>query len=265
MQNVRIVSGPASGLTIHLLVPSELADKICHHRYEPHSTEICELLIRPKDVCFDIGAHYGYYTLLLSRLAGKGQVFAFEPVERLADSIRKSIRASKLSNVNVATIALSGESGETILRHAQDDSCDDSMNYLAAHGGITTERSLNQYNQFAESVVVCKRLDDLEYPAPNFIKMDVEGAEAAILEGGEFLLTTARPRLLVELHGVDLTIQVHRFLTALGYMALPIGPRDLMMPVLFVHRTDEEATEVLQKHFGKDLFSLPNREHRSGY
>ena len=264
LQHVQILSGPAFGLTIQLPVPSELADKICNNLYEPHCTEVCQLLIRPQDICFDVGAHYGYYTLLLSKLASDGQVHSFEPVPRLAVSIRESIRVSKLTNAAVNQVALSQVSGERILRYAVHDASDDSMNFLVEHGGVSSERSESQYGNFEECKVECRSLDELDLPAPNFIKMDVEGAEAAVLKGAQTLLAAARPRILIELHGVDLALQVSCCLTALGYVAMPIGPRGLVMPVLFVHRSDNEALDIMHRRFGKDHLYQQYREHRTG-
>jgi protein-L-isoaspartate O-methyltransferase len=48
--------------------------------YEPFETQWIEYFVRPGDVVLDVGAHIGYYTLLLSRLVGdQGRVYAFEP------------------------------------------------------------------------------------------------------------------------------------------------------------------------------------------
>ena len=48
--------------------------------WEPHITEAFRTCLAAGDVCVDIGAHVGYYTLLASRLVGpSGRVYAFEP------------------------------------------------------------------------------------------------------------------------------------------------------------------------------------------
>jgi FkbM family methyltransferase len=246
LECVKIPQGPASGLTIQLPVPSELTNKICGNQYELQCIKVCQLLVQPNDNCWDIGAHYGFYTLLLAKLASRGQVHGFEPLPRLAHSIGLSIEKSHLSNACVHSLALSHSKGEATLRFAEQDTSDDSMNYLLEHGGVTTERSMNHYPDFSECQVPCTCLDQLELPQPQFIKMDVEGAEAAILSGGLRLLASARPRLLIELHGVDLTLRVSDILRSLGYAGRPLGPRGLIMPVLFVHHLDQFARELLR-------------------
>ena len=48
--------------------------------YEPEQTQAFQEIVRPGSVVYDVGAHYGYYTLLASVLAGPaGRVLAFEP------------------------------------------------------------------------------------------------------------------------------------------------------------------------------------------
>lgn len=246
LESVEIEDGVAAGLTIQLPVPSALAAKICGNQYELQCIRICQRLVGTHDQCWDLGAHYGFYTLLLARLASRGQVHAFEPLKRLADSIQHSIASSKLTNATVHHLALSHRTGEAAFRFAQQDFLDDSMSYLLEYGGVTTERSLVQYTDFSECLVACKRLDELDLPPPQFIKMDVEGAEAAVLAGGRTLLLRARPRLLIELHGVDLALQASEILRSLGYSGRPVGPRASIMPVLFLHESDRYARDQLQ-------------------
>jgi hypothetical protein len=58
-------------------------------------------------------------------------------------------------------------------------------------------------------------LDDLDLPAPAFVKVDVEGSEVAVLDGAARLLREARPVLVVETH--ETNAEVADRLEALGY------------------------------------------------
>ena len=64
------------------------------------------------DVCWDIGANSGTYTIALSRLASR--VLAFEPVPHNFEILEKVIRRARLSNVSAAPLALSDVTGEAL-------------------------------------------------------------------------------------------------------------------------------------------------------
>lgn len=132
--------------------------------------------VRKGDVVYDIGAHLGFYTLLLSKLAGDaGKVYAFEPNPKLHPSLRRTLDA--IENVEFFDIALSDSEGELNLYVPEDASMASLANWTDGIGGDV-------------HTVKCelKRLDDLvesgELPLPQFIKCDVEGAELSVFRGG---------------------------------------------------------------------------------
>src|SRR5438876_7312107 len=77
--------------------------------------------VRAGDTVFDIGAHLGFYTLLLSKLVGEsGAVFAFEPNPELRPSLERTIEPCK--NITLLQIALSDRNGENNLYVPEDAS-----------------------------------------------------------------------------------------------------------------------------------------------
>lgn len=60
--------------------------------YEPSLVPLLISEFRKNDTFFDIGAHAGYFSLLVSQLANKGQVFSFEPVPENFEFIKKNKR-----------------------------------------------------------------------------------------------------------------------------------------------------------------------------
>ncbi|MGQ0543111.1 MAG: FkbM family methyltransferase [Blastocatellia bacterium] len=149
--------------------------------------------IRKGDIVFDIGAHLGFYTLLLSKLAGDhGRVYTFEPNRELLPSLRRTV--GPISNVELLEIALSDSEGEMNLYVPEDASMASLSDWT---NGIAGE----------VHIVGCvmKRMDDLiengTVPIPNFIKCDVEGAELSVFQGGMITLDRAdAPVLLFELN-----------------------------------------------------------------
>ncbi|CAN5312370.1 hypothetical protein BH10ACI1_BH10ACI1_07010 [soil metagenome] len=131
--------------------------------------------VKKGDVIFDIGAHFGFYTLLLSELVGeKGKVFAFEPNPELLPSLRKTVQP--LANVELQEIALSDREGDVNLFVPEDAS-------MASLSDWTDGIAGNVHTVACEM----RRLDDLveagKLPVPQFIKCDVEGAELLIFKG----------------------------------------------------------------------------------
>src|SRR6201991_3208234 len=67
-------------------------------------------IVRPGDYCVDIGAHLGYFTLELSRLAGdKGKVFAIEPMSAFHNTLQRLLQKKRAANVTLYKLALGGD------------------------------------------------------------------------------------------------------------------------------------------------------------
>ena len=65
----------------------------------------------------------------------------------------------------------------------------------------------------------------LDYFFPDFIKMDIEGAEANALEGATALLEQKRPNMVIEVHGRDVEAHCIRILESHGYKLLAVSPQ----------------------------------------
>ena len=67
-------------------------------------------IIYPGDYCADIGAHLGYFTIELSRLAGEnGNVYAVEPMTAFHTALKRLIESKKARNVTLYQLALGGD------------------------------------------------------------------------------------------------------------------------------------------------------------
>ncbi|HLM66817.1 MAG TPA: FkbM family methyltransferase, partial [Longimicrobium sp.] len=152
--------------------------RILNGTYEPEQTRLFEQHIRPGGTVLDVGANVGYYTLLASVLAGDaGRVHAFEPEPRNAEFLRRHAAINRRANVTVRQAAVSDRAGT-----ARFDFGSGSGTGRLAHAGAIEVRTL--------------RLDDYctEHGlAPTAVKIDVEGAEVAVLEGARGMLERYRP------------------------------------------------------------------------
>lgn len=140
-------------------------------------------LARAGSLALDVGANRGVYARRLGRLCPR--VVACEPQPRLA----ARLAAATPDNVVVLPVALSDTAGETTLRVP-------TVGRFVAHTRGTLEGV--DGTSHAEVTVLRLRLDDLGLDDVGFVKLDVEGHELEVLEGGIETFRRSRPRLLVE-------------------------------------------------------------------
>jgi len=155
--------------------------------YERHMQRLFREHIRPGAIVYDVGANAGFFTLLASKLAGdSGRVYAFEPLPRNLEFLERHIGLNELANVHIEALAIAATSGEAHFRIAQH----------ASMGGLSEEGDLH---------VVTASLDDLiatgRATKPDFIKMDIEGAESDALRGAKELLAGGPLTIALSTHG----------------------------------------------------------------
>ncbi len=175
-------------------------------RWTPYlESEMCGLrsLVRPGSVCVDIGSAAGLYTMALSRLAGAdGQVHSVEPLPFTHLFWTRVLSAGQRANVRHHSIALGVEPGT------------ETMSVPIGRYGLVTGRSfLNRradgpdsnaefYGRVAVTVAV-DTLDELcareAIGRLDFVKIDVEGAELQVLQGGRQVIEAHQPVLLIEI------------------------------------------------------------------
>ncbi len=173
-------------------------------------------LVKPGSVFFDIGAHVGFFTLLASQLVTpSGKVFAFEPMPRNVRLLERHLRLNKLQNVTVVEAAVAEKIGTTLFA-AGPSYAKGSMAHATPDGAISV-------NTLA--------LDDLvgkgEVPLPDFIKMDIEGAELLALKGARELLTKGHPTIFLSTHSAQLRAGCCAFLDSLGYYVAPLNGKTI--------------------------------------
>ncbi len=181
--------------------------------FEPHISQLIEGSLRHGDSFWDIGANGGYHTLLAARRVGSdGHVLAVEANPRLKPLIETQLRLNHVTNCTVVSVAVSNRQGTASFAVA-----DNSLKSSLSDSRLTGESNTLE--------VQTTTLDALmkHHAPPHLIKIDVEGAEAQVLEGGQRLLSAAgRPRLLVSTHGEEATAQCERILKDHGYAVAPV-------------------------------------------
>ena len=154
--------------------------------------------VQPGSVVFDAGANIGYLSLCLARLTGEdGQVIAFEAMPEMLDRLHANLDLNpEGERVKVIHSAVTDRSGKTIFK-------------VGPSGGTgKVEGAAGRQLEYIKVLEVqAVSLDDIVFvfdnPAPQFIKMDIEGGEVLAFNGMERILSDVRPALAIELHGEE--------------------------------------------------------------
>jgi FkbM family methyltransferase len=164
--------------------------------HEADLTMACLLLLQPGSVFVDIGANFGYFSVLGSKLVGRaGRVYAFEPTPRTFGVLQQN--TSGLVNVTIECAAVASGPGFATLR-----------DYGSEYSGFNTvsndPRTSLRLKARATRVPTLS-LDDYfrNGPRPNFVKIDAENAEMDILAGMNETLREARPVVSLEFGDSD--------------------------------------------------------------
>jgi len=158
--------------------------------YEKGVTRVFENEIRQGAVVLDIGANIGYHTLTAARLVGQdGRVFAFEPEPFNFGLLVRNVEVNGYSNVIPLQKALSNERGKAkLFLH---ETCLGTHSLSPANVSIVSalSKASTFWDRYVE--VEVETLDELfkDYESRiDFIKIDVQGAEMAVLQGGRNII-----------------------------------------------------------------------------
>ena len=222
LREVEIAAGPLRGRRLVLDLQTEKFYWL--GTYEPLLVKLFQEHVRPGMVAYDIGGHAGYFALLLGLLVGDaGRVFTFEPEAQNAERIRRMIQANGIARqITLVEAAVADQGGEMDFF---------SGGPASAQGGVIERRGEGRR-------VRCIALDEWGGPAPEVVKIDLEGAEALVLRGMQQILRRHRPRLVIELHHPAATRETCEILRECGYRWRPLQDAP----------TEKENSELLTGH-----------------
>lgn len=178
------------GMSLVLMVNEDIGWQIAAGSgFEKAELTALDGLIRPDDVCLDVGGNIGIYATFFARRAPEGRVFSFEPIPLNAGLVEVNAALNHCENVVVVRCALADFEGTSEFVVGND----------AAYS------SLRSTGRVADSRVRKVRVNTLDFWLktgkinPSVLKIDVEGAELAVLRGAKHTLadTYLRPRLIM--------------------------------------------------------------------
>lgn len=199
----RVQQGPLAGMVFELDPRTQM--DIVVGRYEERVRGVVERVLSGGDLAFDIGAHLGYFTLMMAKRVGaRGRVVAFEPDPSVMEGLRRNARRNgaaaqaELVLVPAAVDATSGRAGFVEGRET-------------SRGKLVSDRG----DHDVEVMV----LDDIvrQFGRPRLVKIDVEGREVGVLEGARDTLAAGATVFVIEAHSSSLEARCRAMLEAAGY------------------------------------------------
>ena len=176
---------------------------------------------------YDIGANIGNHTVYFATHS-KAKVFSFEPVPVTFDLLKRNVEQNGLADrVTLFNCALGAQEGSARMQ-------------------VTNELSVARITEKGTQETSIKRLDDMNLPPPDFVKIDVEDYELEVLKGMERTLRESSPVLWIEIHaGLANNTEKYELLTSLGYI-----PTDCVLPENIVFaKKDANAQEKVRLLF----------------
>jgi FkbM family methyltransferase len=213
-----------TGQRMRVLLPELVGAEIYRNAYiEPNMTRVLLSHLRPGMTFVDVGAHYGYHSLVASEAVGpRGRILAFEPGQRTFQLLSRNV--GWLENVSVHSLALASRSGTRDLldfgyRHS-------ALNTMM--GSARVPEAERRQLRGTTYPVACVTLDEFLLSAglmPDIIKLDAEGSELSILRGMRRILAEGNPMVTVETGDYEgmqspATTASIDFLNTLGYRCL---------------------------------------------
>ena len=210
--HVPLTVGPLRGLWWQPASGGKLG-RLLLGNYEPEQSALFVKLVHQGEQVLDIGASTGYYTLLSAQRVGKsGRVLSFEPCPQNLKFLETHVHKNRLFNVTVLPVALADETGITRFINGT---------------GTGTGRLCKD----GQTEVAVRRLDEVVQEMglhPHHLKIDVEGAELAVLRGGENSIQKFHPTIFLSTHEVihpGIHSECCKMLRSWGYRLTPIiGP-----------------------------------------
>jgi len=172
--------------------------------FEPNEMYLLSTVLGSGCTFVDVGANIGLYSLLAARIVGEeGRVLSFEPSPRERELLEDNIARNGLSQVAIDGRALGDAPNDGVVLHLADE----------LHAGQNTLGSVVYENvRLAADVTV--EMTTLDHAVRqsgldkvDVVKIDVEGAEFAVLSGARDILRTMRPLLMMELQDLSLAAQ----------------------------------------------------------
>lgn len=154
--------------------------------YEQYSSQLILNYLTINSIFVDVGAHYGYYSILVSRENSQIKTIAFEPLKNNFAVLKKNIKLNRLTNINPINAAISDRSGKHtfLITEASDSSG------FTGHPAHKVLKRVTVKTYSLDSFFKNKKID--------IVKIDTEGNELAVLNGMKDIIKNNNIKIFLE-------------------------------------------------------------------
>jgi FkbM family methyltransferase len=171
-------------------------------------------------IAIDIGAYTGIYSIVAG-ISGAAKIFAFEPNELSRDQFKKNISLNSIRNIDLSNLALSDKHGIDYLMMPKIRL---NLNPRTHGSGVQLKNSPINRDQKRWERGPEVRVSTLDTQIPielhakiQIIKIDVEGAELAVLQGATNILKLSKSKLIIESLEPSTTESIVKYLETFSY------------------------------------------------
>lgn len=201
------------------------------YNLDPEPINMMLLMFEGK-TCYDIGANMGYTTLILSK--NFENVYAFEP-SPIYKKLKKNVSRNK--KIHTFNIAISDHDGKLVMVKRE---IPWKSGQLVADKGTIDD---GWGKLIAKVEMDCKKIDSMDIPKPDFIKIDVEGFEIDVINGALETIRRHKPGIFIEVHSSAIGSEI----------------KNILYPLYQIHQVNhphyKEGTKIKKEHYF--LFCIP--------
>lgn len=158
-------------------------------------------------VLVDVGANVGMYSIFAAVAQG-ARVFAFEPESQNFALLNSNIAANSMSDKVIAYPMALGDRMQVDKLYLSDFSAGGSCHSFGEEVGFDLKPRAARFTQGCISVTLDQLVDSGVVPQPEFIKLDVDGFEHKVIDGGQ--KTLSNPKLVSVIVELNTHLQEHR-------------------------------------------------------
>jgi len=215
---VQVAAGGLEGVTLELDLQTEKDYWL--GIYEPNLQRVIKDWVKPGWVVYDVGANIGYISLLLAQaVQDSGTIYAFEALPDNFTRLQKNIRLNALEDRIKAVHAAVIDASKPVTFMVGPSSGMGKVVGSAGRQEVVYAQSLTMPGISLDEYVY-----EAGHPAPQAVKMDIEGGEVLALPGMRRILQEAHPLMLLELHGPESSHVAAQILGDTGYRLYNMAP-----------------------------------------
>jgi FkbM family methyltransferase len=201
---------------------------------------IFEKLISEVSVFFDIGANFGYYSILASKANSRIKTYAFEPAIGPKYFLKKNIELNNFSkSITLIEKALSNQNGKINFFEVQNKKYDNLLyNLSGEHNAGTKTKNRDFIKNSVESITLNDFIISKQITNIDLIKIDTEGTEIEILKSGKAFIEKFEPIIICETLYNETEIKLDAFFKNLNYNFYNHTPKGLKKTNTIIRKND---------------------------